>query len=69
MNLDAFLERTDGLIKALKDEVRKEYDENFLKRVREYLCPELSSGANINRYGDCRKCKDTHGMRRGLIHN
>lgn len=49
--------------------LRKEYDENFLKRVREYLCPELSSGANINRYGDCRKCKDTSGMRRGLIRN
>ena len=49
--------------------LRKEYDGEFLKRIKEYACPELSSGANINRYGDCRKCKDTHRMRRGLIRN
>ena len=48
---------------------KKEYLDNWEKRLKEYACPELSSGANINRYGDCRKCKDTHGMRRGLIRN
>jgi len=48
---------------------KKEYLENWEKRLKDYLCPELSSSSNINRYGDCRKCKDTHGMRRGLIRN
>lgn len=29
-----------------------------------YLCSELSNPDNVNRYGDCRKCKDRHGMRK-----
>lgn len=48
---------------------KKEYLDNWEKRLKEYLCPELSSMASINRYGDCRKCKDTHGLRRSKIPN
>lgn len=49
--------------------LRKEYDDAFQKRIGEYLCPELSNRENINLYGDCRKCKDVHRLRRGTIPN
>lgn len=50
-------------------ELRKEYESEWQKRLRDYLCPELTSKANINRYGDCRRCKNHHGVRRGTILN
>ena len=48
---------------------RKEYLDAFNKRIGQYLCPELSNSANVNRYGDCRKCKDRHGLRRSPLKN
>lgn len=49
------------------EELKKAYEADFLKRIAEYLCPELSNETNVNRYGDCRRCKDRWGMRRGTI--
>lgn len=47
---------------------RSSYNNEYRRRVAEYLCPTLSQKENVNRYGDCRRCKDT-GLRRGLIRN
>lgn len=54
--------------KQLKEN-REEYEKAFNSRIVEYLCPELSNTQNVNRYGDCRKCKDGWGMRRGTLIN
>lgn len=51
------------------EELKKAYEAEFQKRIAEYLCPELSNDENINRYGDCRRCKDRWGMRRSTIPN
>lgn len=50
------------------EELRKEYLKAFEDRAK-WVCEQLSERANVNRYGDCRKCKDVHGMRRGIIRN
>lgn len=47
---------------------RNSYNKAYTDRVTGYLCPTLSQKENVNRYGDCRRCKDT-GLRRGLIRN
>jgi hypothetical protein len=48
--------------------LRAEYLKAFEDRAK-WVCEQLSDRNNVNRYGDCRKCKDVHGMRRGLIRN
>jgi hypothetical protein len=42
--------------------LRSRYEKEYQARVIEYLCPELSQPHNVNRYGDCLKCRDTWGM-------
>lgn len=49
--------------------LRQEYLNAWQKRIGEYLCPELSSINNVNRYGDCRKCRDKHMLRRSSLKN
>jgi hypothetical protein len=40
-----------------------------MSRIVEYVCPTLAEEGNINRYGDCLKCKDRWGLSRGTIRN
>jgi hypothetical protein len=49
------------------EKLRDQYDKEFRDRVLEYLCPTLSENGNINRFGDCRRCLDRQGLRRGLL--
>lgn len=49
--------------------LRQEYLNAWNKRIGEYLCPELSNIQNVNRYGDCRKCRDKHMLRRSSLKN
>lgn len=48
---------------------RTRYEKEFMSRIVEYVCPTLAEEGNINRYGDCLKCKDRWGLSRGTIHN
>ena len=50
-------------------ETRDGYMTEYTNRVSGFLGPHFSEFDNINAYGDCRRCKDTHGMARGLIRN
>ena len=63
--IDRFTMTAGEQLEALKND----YEAEFEKRVAGFLCPTLSGHDSINRYGDCRKCKDTWGMRRGTIPN
>ncbi len=63
--IDRFTMTAGEQLEALK----KDYEAEFEKRVGGFLCPTLSGHDSINRYGDCRKCKDTWGMGRGTIPN
>jgi len=51
------------------EENRRRYEKEFAARVLEYICPTLAEEGNINRYGDCLKCKDRWGLSRGTIRN
>ena len=48
---------------------RDGYMTEYTNRVSGFLGPHFSEFNNINAYGDCRRCKDHHGMTRGLIRN
>lgn len=50
-------------------ELKKDYEAQVEKRLREFLCPTLSGPDAVNQYGDCRKCKDTWGMKTTLMTN
>lgn len=63
--IDRYTMTAGEQLEALKED----YEREFQKRVLEFLCPTLSGHDSINRYGDCRKCKDTWGMTRGTIPN
>lgn len=46
------------MLPELQDRYKSEYD----NRIFNYLCPELSSHQNINRFADCYVCKDPYGF-------
>lgn len=46
------------------EKVRTLYDTGFAEAIFDYVCPELSDKSNVNRYGDCRKCKDRFQFRK-----
>jgi hypothetical protein len=49
--------------------LRDSYNKTFSEGIQGYLCVKFSEEQNINSYGDCRRCKDRWGMRRGTIPN
>lgn len=48
-------------------ENRRRWESQYNKHILEYICPTLALPQNVNRYGDCLKCKDHYGMRVGRI--
>lgn len=48
-------------------ENRRSWLNEYKRTIWEYICPTLAEPQNINRYGDCLKCKDHFGMRVGRI--
>ena len=48
---------------------RRKYESEWKNRVEGFIVPTLSNIENVNRYGDCRKCKDQWGMRRSTMRN
>lgn len=55
-----YIYQYDGITRGVKDADGK-WQNGF-------VCMALSEPQNINRYGDCLKCKDHYGMRVGRIH-
>jgi hypothetical protein len=47
--------------------IREVYNTGFSDAIMGYVCPELSKKENVNRYGDCRKCKDHFHFRKGML--
>lgn len=44
-----------------------DWNVEYTKRINEQLGPILSSPEHVNRYGDCRACRDKWGMQRSTI--
>lgn len=56
------------VIPEMMSELQERYKSEYENRIYNYLCPELSSAENINRYADCFACKDSYGFQRtGII--
>lgn len=50
------------VIPEMMDELQSRYKSEYENRIYNYLCPELSSEQNLNRYSDCFTCKDSYGF-------
>lgn len=48
---------------------RREWDDIYGRTINEYLCPLLADPKNVNRYGDCNKCRDKWGIQVRPIRN
>jgi hypothetical protein len=44
------------------DELKAAYRSEYENRLYNYLCIELTSSENLNRYSDCYTCKDSYGF-------
>lgn len=50
------------VIPEMMEELQSRYRTEYENRIYNYLCPELSSAQNLNRYSDCFTCKDSYGF-------
>lgn len=62
-NINRYTMTAGELLEQLRGRYEKEYEARLLK----YLCPTLAQPENVNRYGDCLKCRDQWGMSVSLI--